>query len=278
MARTCTPAPGGTPGDIEAEATAAARLIAMCADLRRAVQVSAGALDLARSIGEGPAVARGVKDVSAAVGEVVGLIIAAEVTTPAGLAAIADAALALADRDPAGAVLASGPADALAWRAVWECAVDDRSPAIRFPGQDKGMARTPAPRPAAVPALGIAPLPSVHDLVRHAAIALNRTDASGDMTSLGVEQYDALALVALCIPAETIQDATAHLVLAYQAASELEDSLGDKAFVEGRVKQLRRALLSALPLVASAAGADLVQLGAENLTHRRAEVFGLAPE
>ena len=137
------------------------------------------------------------------------------------------------------------------------------------------MARSPAPRPAAAPALGLAPLPSVHDLVRHAAITMNRTDPAGNLTSLGVDRYDALALVALCIPAETIQDATAHLVLAYQAAGELEDSLGDKAFVESRVKQVQRALLSALPLVASAAGADLVQLGAENLTNRRAEVFGL---
>ncbi len=137
------------------------------------------------------------------------------------------------------------------------------------------MARPPAARPVAAPALGIAPLPSVYDLVRHAAIAMNRVTPAGDLTSLGVDRYDALASVALCIPAETIQDATAHLVLAYQAATELGDSLGDKAFVEGRIKQLERALLSALPLVASAAGADLVQLGAENLTNRRAEVFGL---
>jgi hypothetical protein len=137
------------------------------------------------------------------------------------------------------------------------------------------MTCAPVLCPAAAPALGIAPLPSVHDLVRHAAIAMNRTDPAGNLTRLGLDQYDALASVALCIPAETIQDAAAHLVLAYQAAGELEDSLGDKAFVEGRVKQLQRALMSALPLVASAAGVDLVQLGADDLARRWAEAFTL---
>lgn len=95
-----------------------APLIALCADLCDAAEGLEALLRSAPTAEAEHAIAARVAEASATVDDLADKIEGAAVSTPAGLAAVAGAALALADRDATGAVRARDSADALAWRVV----------------------------------------------------------------------------------------------------------------------------------------------------------------
>jgi lambda repressor-like predicted transcriptional regulator len=114
------------------------------------------------------------------------------------------------------------------------------------------------------------PLPSILDLGRHAGTATLRGDDIGDQPETGwanglmtlhYDQAEALRDLMLTFQAQTLGDAAAQLWAAFRAAEELEAGLPP----EECVTAIKRALISALPLVAKAAGIDLAEIGAERI-------------
>jgi hypothetical protein len=125
-------------------------------------------------------------------------------------------------------------------------------------------------RPAPVP------LPSILDLARQAGAASLRADQLGDQSypqrqddsDLMISLYDEAAHlrdVLLTVRARTLTDATAQMFAGFLAAEEMEDFDLPADERSRCVTAIRRALLSALPVVAEAALLDLAEIGAERI-------------
>jgi hypothetical protein len=113
-------------------------------------------------------------------------------------------------------------------------------------------------------------LPSILDLARHANAAATNDDPppseNADEEAKGALIWDreaALRDLLLTFRAKTLGDATAQLYAAYIAADDLLGLELESRDRDRFATNIRRALLSAIPIVAEAAGLDLAEIGAE---------------
>jgi hypothetical protein len=117
-------------------------------------------------------------------------------------------------------------------------------------------------RPAA------APLPSIIDLARQAGAASLRADRlcdEGKYDQADYDRVDELRELLLTFRAHTLADAAAQMFAGFQAAEEMRDFDLPAEEQSRRVTAIRRAFLSALPVVGEAAGLDLAEIGAERI-------------
>jgi hypothetical protein len=107
------------------------------------------------------------------------------------------------------------------------------------------------------------PLPSVHDLVRRIRVLSDTADACPDDASARDwmdDQDSALRSLVATMPALTLADAAAQLYIATGVVSDMEVfelSEDDRARA---LTKLRRIMRSVFPVVAEAAGLELVAL------------------
>jgi hypothetical protein len=124
------------------------------------------------------------------------------------------------------------------------------------------------------------PLPSILDLARQAGAASGRADdlcdqsanARDDRVTLLYDRSDALRDLLLTFPAKTLGDAAAQLYAGFRLAEEMEVDLPPEERRQCVIK-IRRAFLSALPLVAEAAGLDLAEIQAQRIADLAAGEF-----
>lgn len=124
------------------------------------------------------------------------------------------------------------------------------------------------------------PLPSILDLGRlaHAAgqsggIDPVRADDENARGTLLWHREVALRKLLVTFPAQTLADAVTQL---YGGFIAVEDLLNFELPAEDRVRDattVRRALLSAIPVIAAAAGFDLAEIGAEYIPDFAAREF-----
>ncbi len=82
------------------------------------------------------------------------------------------------------------------------------------------------------------------------------------------DHIDALRALLLTVPARTLGDAAAQLAQAFLHLQRLEDFELDEADQDRELRAVRRALASALPLVAGAAGVTVAEVGGAWLAGR----------
>jgi hypothetical protein len=127
----------------------------------------------------------------------------------------------------------------------------------------------PASPPAAPP-----PLPSIIDLGRYAgAVTLNATRLydhpgregpdDGKGRDLGSDREKAVTDLILTYRAKTLADAAAQLFVGFRVVCDLENDDPEPSDLKGDVCALRRMVLSVLPIVATARGIDLAELGGD---------------
>jgi hypothetical protein len=118
------------------------------------------------------------------------------------------------------------------------------------------------------------PLPSILDLGRLANAAVQAGDPDPDPVQADAEKERgtllwhrevALRNLLVTFRAQTLADAVTQLYVGFIA---VEDLLNFELPAEDRIREattVRRAILSAIPVVAAAAGFDLAEIGAEYL-------------
>ena len=117
------------------------------------------------------------------------------------------------------------------------------------------------------PAVTPAPLPSILDIGRHAMAAVRLGNSLGDLGDkpgsdatnsdaqmLAYRRKDALAALAMSLPAKTLGDAAAQLFFAYDVLAWLGAVQIDEGRRDRAMSRVVRAILSAAPVVACAAG------------------------